>query len=75
MEGLSPARIAIVILYRAVKEAPIVKIGIQVIINNKLTIIRLQSPVRNLVAVLLGLKNEGRDAGAFLLSAAMLFTP
>ena len=41
----------------------------QVIINNKLTIIRLHKPVRNLVAALLGLKNEGCDAGAFLLSA------
>ena len=46
-----------------------VKTGIQVIKNNKLTIIRLHKPVSNLVAVLLGLKNEGRDAGAFLVSA------
>ena len=46
------------ILYNDVIEAPMVKRGIQVNINNKLTIIRLHMLVRNLVPALLGLKNE-----------------
>ena len=58
MAGLSPATMAIVILYKAVTDAPIVNTGTQEIINNKLTIIRLHSPVRNLVALLFGLKKE-----------------
>ncbi|MCQ2473182.1 MAG: hypothetical protein MJ098_03490 [Saccharofermentans sp.] len=57
-DGLSPASIEIVILYKAVIEAPIVKTGIHVKINNKLTMIKLQRPVRNLVAAPLGLKKE-----------------
>ena len=35
-------------------------IGIQVMINKKLTMIRLANAVRNLVPALFGLKNDGR---------------
>ena len=56
--GLSPARIAIVILYKDVTAAPIVKIGMQLSIKIRLTIIRLAILVRNRVPALLGLKND-----------------
>ena len=46
------------ILYKDVTAAPIVKIGMQLSIKIRLTIIRLAILVRNLVPALLGLKND-----------------
>jgi hypothetical protein len=58
MDGLSPDNIAIVILYKEVREAPMVKTGIEVRTNKMFTNIRLHNPVKSLVAALLGLKKE-----------------